>query len=381
MIQINEVSTCDAANEGVGHEILPAFFENSIPVCFSTDQNYVPYFAVALQSLIENSSDENNYDIFILEDGISSDAKRFLKEQAAKKENISVRFINVEKYLTDDKKSKMVVSGWFTIATYYRMILPEILVNYDKILYLDCDLVVLDDVAKLFKSDINDVLLAAAYDIGVARLLFKNEARGARLKSYIEEQLGVPNAYDYFQAGVLLMNLKKMREVNLSDKCFEFLALNPNIYWVDQCVLNAVCVGRVKYLPIEWNMTWHVVFEADDLEKELPPATYDEYCKAHNASRILHYSGGIKPWFDPKIELSSFFWKYARNVAFYEQIIFERQKYLLILIHNLSKYKLQHYIYIVLYNTALNRTQRKKYARKINLFRDKILEAKEFLNA
>ena len=108
--------------------------KKEIPVFFSADNNYVPCLTVAMKSLIENSSEKNNYKIIILNSGISEENKRELRKMETN--NIRISFTNVDskvKRIEDELKLRL--RDYYSVAIYYRLFIPSIFPEYDKVIY------------------------------------------------------------------------------------------------------------------------------------------------------------------------------------------------------------------------------------------------------
>lgn len=128
-----------------------------------------------------------------------------------------------------------------SVETYYRFLIQEILPDYDKVLYLDSDLIIQGDISELYSVDLGNNLLAAAHDIDFLGNL--NMKDGKRL-TYAKKVLGMKNPYDYFQAGVLVLNTAEMRQLYSIETWLDYASDDRFIY-NDQDVLNAHCEGRV----------------------------------------------------------------------------------------------------------------------------------------
>ena len=139
-----------------------------VPVLFATNDKYVPYCRVAIASMLEHAAPENEYIVYIFHKGLSQDSTEALTAFA--RENVRVELREVGNYL----HSAMREVKWYTQETYYRLMAADILPEEDKLLYLDCDIVVLEDVARLYAVDMGNALLAAVsrgdYDEAVRHL-------------------------------------------------------------------------------------------------------------------------------------------------------------------------------------------------------------------
>lgn len=307
----------------IPQEIYPSFEKNNVPVIFSSDNNYVPYLAVAIKSLICNSSIDTNYDIFVIDEHISESNKQSLlqliPEGAA---NIKIRFIDVTPYLKGIKRSIFYCHGHFSISTYYRFFIPRILKNFDKAVYLDCDIVVLSDIAKLYKTDLENCLLGAVKDTEVIRSLQREATYYQERVSYFTQKLRIKNPNNYFQAGVLLLNLNKMRQENFEAKCIERLIEVKTPGYVDQDILNSLYENQIKFLPMNWNIEWQLPIQHKNLIEMLPSELYTNYMNGYSNPSIIHYCSIYKPWKSPELPLAKHFWKYAKLTPFYEDILY-----------------------------------------------------------
>lgn len=158
--------------------------------------------AVLLQSICEQAEQKNNYDILVLTQDISEKSKKILSLIIGDKSNFKIRYLNPTPYI---QGCSFYIRGHFSIETYFRLVLPELLPDYKKILYLDSDMVVLDDVAKLYNESIDGYLLGACYDADTAGLYNGYEPNK---KAYMDQVLQLKHPYQYFQAGTLLINLE-----------------------------------------------------------------------------------------------------------------------------------------------------------------------------
>ena len=132
-----------------------------IPIFFAVDDGYCPFLAVAIQSLIDNSSAENTYLIKILHTDISDENKKKIAKY--ERENVDIEFVDLNYYI-QKVKDKLYTRDYYSKTTYFRLFLPNLYPQYDKVLYLDSDIVILDDIAKLYNTDMGDNLVAAAPD-------------------------------------------------------------------------------------------------------------------------------------------------------------------------------------------------------------------------
>ena len=119
-----------------------------IPVFFAIDDKYVKYFAACIKSLIDHTSGENQYNIHILHEDITLQNQERIKEMET--DNVSISFENVTKRIEKIRK-KLSLRDYYSYTTYYRMFIADMFPQYDKVIYLDADIIVLKDVAELYQ--------------------------------------------------------------------------------------------------------------------------------------------------------------------------------------------------------------------------------------
>lgn len=273
-----------------------------IPIVFATNDSYMPYLGVALTSLIDNATKNNEYKIYILYTKMS--LKNINKLESMGNNNIFIKCINISEKM---KGIKVKTVAYPTIETTYRFFIPELFPEYNKILYLDCDIIILKDVAELYSVDIGDHVLGVV-----------EEEMFPQISKYVEKKLELPIS-DYFNAGILLINCQRFNEEEIKSKCFAMLMGNRKYSYLDQDVLNIACYQKVKFIDRRWNFEWGFLISNQKLviegrEKELSNLLSDPY--------IIHYVSKTKPWNKPNEELADYFWKYARNTIFYEEILY-----------------------------------------------------------
>lgn len=295
-------------------KVMPA--KGSVNIAISAGNSYVPYVAALVQSILECRNPGRPYDIMILHTNITLANQQ--KVAAMQQKQVSIRFCN----LTEEVRGiPFRVHQHFTAETFYRYFLPQVLRGYEKVLYLDADMVVMEDVAKLYDIPVDGYLLAAVRDIDVIGLCRADPS----MERYVKKKLGMRRVENYFQAGVQLMNLKELRKCYKSADYVE-KTLQANWRLLDQDVMNMLCQGRVKYLDQKWNvlMDWQYCGKSRmDLARQAPFALYQQYQRARKAPCVIHYAGTWKPWTDPVCDFSAQFWHYARQTAFYEAILYE----------------------------------------------------------
>lgn len=266
--------------------------KNVVPIFFAVDDKYIPFLAVSLQSLIENSKVENFYLIKILYTDISDENQK--KIQKFEKANVSIEFVDLNYYI-EKIKDKLYTRDYYSKTTYFRLFIPNLYPQYNKALYLDCDIVLLEDVADLYNTDMEDNLVAAAPDDVIQTIEVFQE--------YAEKVVGVANYKNYFNAGVLLMNLDELRKFDFQEKFIYSLEKIKFSVAQDQDYLNRLCKGRVKIVDSNWN--------------RMPIAKEKEN---QGEIKLIHYNLAYKPWHFEDILYKEYFWNYAEKTEFFDVI-------------------------------------------------------------
>lgn len=269
----------------------------TIPIVFTCDDKYVPFLAVSLESLEENASRDYKYEIKILHaNNICEENQKKLNEKF-KKDVFNIEFEDISSYV-EMIASKLHTRDYYSKSTYYRLFIPNLYKEYDKVLYLDSDIVVRGDISKLFNTELGNNLVGAIPDEFVQTTPI--------IYDYVENHipLGKGNHGKYFNAGILLMNSKRLREIDFEGKFIDLLGKVKFQVAQDQDYLNCICRGKVKYISPLWN------------KLPFPTKIYRE-----KDFKIIHYNLDLKPWQKDGILYEDEFWKYAKKSGFVDEIL------------------------------------------------------------
>ncbi|MDR0695658.1 MAG: glycosyltransferase family 8 protein [Holosporales bacterium] len=296
--------------------LVPTYDENNVAICFASDNLYATYACVAIQSIIFNSTVCNKYDIVILESNISQQKKALIQSLAVGRNNFTIRFVQLRERLLEHK-DLFYTKIHITIDAYSRFFIPELYQNYEKVLYLDADLVANTDVADLFNTDISGYLAAVGGDYTT---MYTDDKR----KKYVRDVLKMSDPANYFNSGVMLFNVKLMREYDIQSLLFKRLECMKRPKNHDQDVLNSVLENKTLRLSERWNYLSDtkktLVLHADRIAPEIVERI-SKICVEKEA--IVHYASKNKPWRYPIQELAQYFWRYARMTPFYECLVTE----------------------------------------------------------
>ena len=261
-----------------------------VPIFFAVDDNYVPFLCVALRSLRDNCSSRYDYKIHILTETLSTASRDAIKKFET--ENIKISFVDVHEKLKN-LCQRLHIRDYYSKATYYRFFVPDMFPEYERGLYLDCDIIINCDIARLYNCPMGNNLVGAIPE----EVMTDIDIFGR----YSEVVLNIPRN-EYFNAGILVMNLKKMREIEIEKRFSELLNLRTYRVAQDQDYLNVICHGKVFYLNKKWNKTPM----PDSCESIVP--------------HIVHYKINFKPWRYDDIPYANHFWKYADRTEFGETL-------------------------------------------------------------
>jgi lipopolysaccharide biosynthesis glycosyltransferase len=293
----------------------PAFGTRGVAVVWASDSAYAPLMGVSIQSLINNSDPGNNYDLVVLDTGLLPVDRMLLSRMIEGRGNFSMRFIEAEAFID---KSKLRGLYHISVSTYARYLVLDFMKNYEKVLYLDCDLVLNSDAATLFATDLTGHMLGAVRDT-VANGWYRMP--GHEMKEHLDNVVHIEAEGGYFNAGVLLMNIAEFRKATSCAALME-LSASDKWLWLDQDVLNHVCAGRIVYLDQSWNYMAHKeTYFAGIPEDHLPTWLHERYLAAREHPRIIHYVGHSSPCFYPQAEFYWYFWQHARGTVFYERLL------------------------------------------------------------
>ncbi len=204
-----------------------------IHVGIAYDQNYLPQF-YALAASIFARNRQHEVVIHAIVTGVTESSRADIAKYVGSN-GAQIHFYEVD----EEQLSKYVLVNKWTPAVYYRLMFPLLVpADVTKLLYIDSDTLVLNDLSKLYDQNTDNFPVAAVYDNYVKK----------------QELLGIMEEGQYFNSGVLLMNIPMWNEQRISEQCFDYLAKYPErIRFVDQCALNAVLKNNWKKMDYRMN--------------------------------------------------------------------------------------------------------------------------------
>ena len=255
--------------------------DNKINIVFASDNNYAQHTAVAMASVLVNTKVPQKIQFYLIDDEIQQENKEKITKTV---QNLggNIEFIKIK----NSKLEDCYVSGELSRASYFRLDIANILdENIEKIIYLDCDLLVYDDIEKMWQLDMGGKPVAATCDLGIMA--------SARVRKQKNKFIGLPFDAPYFNAGVLIMDLKKWRDDNYAEAIIALATQNkyPNH---DQDALNKFFMNNWQEIPLRWDVI-PPVFNLF-LKILTKPDLRQKAIEAKLNPAIFHYAGGYKPW-------------------------------------------------------------------------------------
>jgi lipopolysaccharide biosynthesis glycosyltransferase len=258
-----------------------------ITIACAADDGYAMHMAVMLRSVLENIPASQRVCIFAIDGGIKESNKAKILASLGK-ESVDFNWITEPVELPDNLPLAKDVLSHANKAVYYRLLLADVLpIDQEKVIYLDSDLIVIQDLQKLWQTDIGDNYVLAVQDGSIP---FVSSPYG--LKKY--QDLNISPENKYFNSGVLVINLKKWRDENISTKLFQYLETYKDfVQHHDQEAMNALFVGKWGEIEPQWNQTPNF-FNYPSWQES--PYEEVDYYNAVNNPYIVHFAGTAKPW-------------------------------------------------------------------------------------
>ena len=276
--------------------------KNIIPIVFAFDNNLVMPACVCITSLLSNAKKDTFYDIFILHSEREELNKSVLDRLAMVYDNCSIQYRTVNNIFDDAFEIRGI-----TTPAYYRLLIPELIPEYDKVIYSDVDVIFREDLLAFYNTDLDDNYLGAV-DVGVA---FR-----PAIRKYVRDVLNLNPSKGYFYSGNLIFNSSLIREAGIVQR-FKDLARNAYTYQ-DMDVLNIACNGRIHALSPAFCLSNYLLECIYDRRDEILKY-YTPDCIQHAISTgIVHYNGA-KPW-NGWCYNHDIWWTYYRRSFVYDDL-------------------------------------------------------------
>ena len=257
-------------------------------VVFAADKHYAPHLATAIYSLLSNNASES-FRVSVINTDLDESDFNKLRQIA---DPFDCKLNNLK--VSDDLFEECVLGHHFKKSNYYRLLIPELL-NANRALYLDSDIVVLGSIKYLLDVNLQGKPVAAVQDPGFTW----------------HSRLGMSENAGYFNSGVMILDLERWRRDSIASRVLEFVRAYPTaIQFVDQCGINAILNGEWLVLPLEYNV--QSVFLSGDL-----PELHSDPTSILGNAKIVHFTGSSKPWqLNNKHPYKRHYWRYRNKTAY-----------------------------------------------------------------
>lgn len=264
-----------------------------IPIFFACDDNFVKFTMVTLKSIMMNASKDYNYKAYVLNTNIGEKYKKIAYDVVKDYPNFELEFEDVKDYI-DTIKDRLPLRDYYSLTTYFRLFISEMHPEYDKAIYIDSDTIIEGDFAELYNHDLGNNLVGACHE----QAMVQTDVYG----KYVEVNLGL-DRYNYFNAGMLVINCKLWREECVLDQFIDLIGIYNCRVTQDEDYLNIICDKRVCWIEDCWNTE-----------------VYEEIKYKDEEIKMIHYIMWAKPWHFKGSRLEEHFWKYAQLTPVYDEI-------------------------------------------------------------
>ena len=275
-----------------------------IPIFLTINDEFVPYAACTIASLIRHANPKRYYRIIILHDGLSFKNYFHLRNLVTRNCEIQFRKMSHSVYLRTiihHCSSRTGSGDFFSSAVYYyRSFIAPLFPQYNKAVYLDSDTILVDDIAELYDTNLEDNMIGACVDPKVEAV--------PEFREYVDKAVGVPYQ-EYVNSGVLLLDLKKLRKIHYVSQLIRMInEFDADLVAPDQDYLNVICRGQILHLDQKWNM--------QPVKGNLPDDT-----------KLIHFNLFKKPWHYDDVDCEDLFWEAAKHSGYYEELMERKNNY------------------------------------------------------
>lgn len=287
------------------NKIVPA---DPVRILCAANAAYAAPLCVMLVSLLINHAKGRKIEIYVLATNIPDEDRRKIEASLCRnRPDFELRSLH---WLSPslDVLQELYIANWAQLEVYARLLAPRVLPkDFDKVLYLDSDMVILSDVSPLYDSMCDDSAVHAVRDDIIGNV---SEPRGV----FNYSDLGIPSKTHYFNSGVMLMNLRRWREQNITTRVIEYLRIHQALvqHW-DQGGLNAILHDSWTEMDPSWNQIHGILkpWRWKELGRSMV-----EWRRTKNHPKIVHYTSREKPWLSDSLPRYSYFFKYLDKTSY-----------------------------------------------------------------
>ncbi len=255
-------------------------------IVYASNDNYVRHLAVSMLSVFDRNRRARQITVYVISIGLSGESRARLESIAAQygRELYFVELADIEGQFAGG-----VDTGGFDISTLGRLFVGRLLpADVDRVLYLDCDTVAAQPLMELWRTDLRGNVLGAVME--------------PTIYQKVRQEIGLAPGEPYFNAGVLLIDLKRWRQTEAERRLLEFYQeKGGNLFACDQDVINGVLKGHIRTLLPKYNFFPNYrYFRYADLVKHEPAyaaVKKEAFAEAGRHPVIIHYAGDERPWY------------------------------------------------------------------------------------
>lgn len=264
---------------------------NDINICMACNANYAEPMRTMIYSVLLHADMSRKYEFIIMSSDLSERDRELLLRM--ERENVRFQFLEMSAF---HELVKNCTKNYISAETNYRLYLfSEEFAQYDRMMYLDCDMQATGDISELYDTDLGGKALAACEEVlliptSITKSAIFFDGKPCNADIYRTRHLGLDKPRDYFNAGMLVLDLKRCRQITDAQRAVEVLTAH-RMQFNDQDALNIIFKGEVKQLDIRYNYL-HAIEET--AQKEQFRTALAEVLR--DDPLIVHYAGPRKPW-------------------------------------------------------------------------------------
>lgn len=278
---------------------------NKLNIVMTTDKNYIVPTMVTISSILSSANRDVLFDVYILcAKNLDQISRKRLKSLEEKDPRVTIKFAEID----DERLNKAVTTAHIPVASYYRLYISQ-LIQEERCLFIDGDMIVREDLQKIYNTDFEECYVMGVKDLGV-------QCHFSEYTDYAE-YLGIPDMESYVNAGFMIFNLKKIREDNLDKRMIE--AIDKGYKFMDQDILNKFCYGKIKIIPLKYD--FFTEYYGGISKRNLKGYSAEELNDIEQKIVVYHFTGFFKPWLCTRLKVNQIWWEEAAKIL--EETLYE----------------------------------------------------------
>jgi len=304
----------------------PSCPSGGVVISMQLSEWFTPWAAVTIRSILDHASPVHSYELLCMTWDMNEETAAALATMTTGLRHVSLRVVNVEdavrSYVMRARKQKDFER--FSQTGVIRLVLPELLPSYERVLNIDCDLLVLSDLWELGTMELEDVYMMGATDSIACYQNTRSRGgwHGQFSDDHLKGELSLFSADEYLNAGVFLLNLKQIRQDFTTDKIMAYATKTGKFFTCyEQDTFNGLFRGHKEKFSGAWN--WECEpFIREGIVRNCPSnaSWVREYIVAEKAPKVIHFAGNVKPWTHTRMPWADEWWRTAERTPFFREI-------------------------------------------------------------